>query len=88
MRIIFYDSYARYYPSCPREVPDDILSIDHCMRIHGMNLLDMDAKGGMTPAQVALNLEREFDYSKLKGEQESVRIINNQIKKYNELSRM
>lgn len=87
MRVMCYEDYKKVYPECPAEVPNDILSERHTAVVHGKTFRKMNEAGGMTLGEMALNIENELDYKKMKGDSDALDVVLSALKRY-ELSRL
>lgn len=65
------EQYLEEYPNCPSEFPDELLDNTWALRIHGQTLARLNERGGMSPMEIVVNMERKnyrsFDILK-KGE--------------------
>ena len=88
MKVLGYESYIQVYPQCPKEVPNSMLSERHAAVVYGRSLKAIDDWGGMTPAEIVLNIEQEYDRRKLKSDADAVDILTLEVSKYERMQNM
>jgi len=62
---IMNNRYLKEFPNCPSEIPDQLLDNEWALRIHGQSLSRLNERGGTSPVEIIVNIERksyrEFD---------------------------
>lgn len=74
------------HPECPREIPNEILDERHAAVIHGQSLNRLNERGGMSPGEVLLNIDKGR-YKDLISIEKSIPILIEHLRLY-ELSKL